>query len=201
MERKGRITRRLFLSALLLAPASIHRLWALQSDARFLRAVAAVYRMLQATGTVSEPARPGLAAVTPAGSYSAVSLAVPRARPVRIYRDEFADLARQHPLRGVTREDREALDRALWTYVDAHSSLADALHLNEQWGPEGESLARSRAENVAHVEGCRQCRGAYLSVVRDTRLTCGSAALRQNRNAGAAAKRETTTHQGSTIPP
>ncbi len=163
-----RLKRRRLLIVLLALLVPLGSMPALGSEAHWLRAVVAVYRMIRATGTVSASRSAKRRPVR----FSGVALKRPQSDPPRVTREEFAELADQHPL-AVTKADRRRLDRNVWAYVvDSRLSRSDALHLDDQWGDEGVYLSLTVEANLKHVEDCRQCRSACQAVTRTTKLTC-----------------------------
>ena len=188
------LLQRLCLAALAVLLAFSAKAKTFHSDGRWLRGVAAIYRMLELTGTASFLADAGKSVET--ASFSG-SLSRPVRDPPRVSRKEFIVLARQHEMDGVIRRDRRLLDRNLWDYVSGRANLSNVLHLNKQWGPEGACLSRSGPGNVQHVEDCPVCRQAYEHVIAGTKLHCGSGTVGYQQKE----KRDKTDNQGSVIPP
>ncbi len=167
------MTRRQFVLALLLL-AIPAREWAAQTEAPWLRGVVAVYRMLSETETVSTENLENPVARGRAMSFTGVSLRSDV--PVRrLARDSFVTLARRSPMAGMTRKDRDQLDRNLWAYIGFVANERQVKHLDRQWGAEGKGRSRPVEKDVDHVEGCRTCRSVYNVVTREnTTLRCHS---------------------------
>ncbi|MCP3964206.1 MAG: hypothetical protein GY719_40770 [bacterium] len=167
------MTRRQLLLALLLLAIPTKR-WDAQHEAPWLRGVAAVYCMLSETQTVSTDNREDPVARSRKMQFAGVDLRsdVPARR---LARESFATLARKNPMAGMTREDRDQLDRNLWTYIGSVANERQLKHLDRQWGAEGKGRSRPVEKDVAHVESCRTCRSAYNTVTRErTTLRCQS---------------------------
>jgi len=198
------MTRREIWAALFAVITPLLRPRAAAGAVRWLRGVAAVYRMMDATRTISGIYRTTRRTASVTTAFSGTSLRQPRNRPPRVTREAFGGEARRHETHDVTMEDRKELDRNLWNYINAIANHDDVMHLAEQWGVEGRSLSRSEYENVQHVEECTQCQEAYIVVTEDTTLSCNSDVLKNRivvEDKTRKPKNELTPNPGSTIPP
>lgn len=167
------MTRRQFILVffLMAIPA---RKWEAQHEAPWLRGVAAVYRMLSETETVSKDNLDKPYGSTGKAHFAGVTLKASAPR-LRLSQNSFAELARRNPMAGMTQDDRNQLDHNLWTYINSEDSEGLLKHLDRQWGAEGKCRSRSVEKDYIHVERCNKCRSVYNAMTRnDTTLRCRS---------------------------